>query len=773
MLPTSSQQEVSRDPRRTPPKMAWTENSPTDKETITKKSKVVAFFQEKWRAVKRSISGRGNEVVSIHIVQEEDEPQPGPSGLGPAHSGEGANTRVADPSPADQQTKPKKNLWQVVKRAFTVSRRDNKKVSTQPDQQSDKPQHGKPVPQPTLYKRHVFHKRPVPHPSDPKPPRGLYLSDPRPAGFFKNFEERYGSLYRIAGTCHSTEFCGTRISDGKKVGIRYVSKGQDDRFITIPGYDKPLQSELALNVLLSKGPRTQHVEQMYEWFDTEDLIIMIMEDLQPFKTLRQHVRDNKSLLSEDMARKLIIQAVKGEKECLDRGVYHQNLSFLSVLINPETLKLHVTDFHEGTFVGTADISQYSGKGFPVEFNKRARYIAEKSMVWSLGSLLFWMLLGHEPYFNADRKATEELIFEYTVRLTPKPEKKINPIKRALKHVWKTLSKHIYCPQLSKLRPKRRPKGERASLSKECQDLLSRCLNHNEVHRPTLQQILEHEWFRVELEPKPSCPLPKHVVRHRPRLFRNQFEREGELVVGRMFECNRKLDGQKFLIKHIKKSVFDKRVMLREYNMCLDTELALNLVMQQKPRCHNMLMMQNAFRHKKGHLLVFRDPGRFTSLELFIKSNRGRLSEEKAREIMVQAAMAVKDCLDRGVYLEDITLSNFLVVEETHKLLLHNLRKGKLVDTEFDNSQYRGKALPVEFKKRERYMAEASVVRALGRVLYTMVYGGRLCVTKRSSISGECQDLITRCLNKRVICRATLQELLEHEWFRVNLLNCKK
>lgn len=47
-----------------------------------------------------------------------------------------------------------------------------------------------------------------------------------------------------------------------------------------------------------------------------------MEDLRPFKTFEEFIQDEKSLLSEDMARKFMIQAVMAEKECLDRGVFH-------------------------------------------------------------------------------------------------------------------------------------------------------------------------------------------------------------------------------------------------------------------------------------------------------------------------------------------------------------------------------------------------------------------------------------------------------------------
>ncbi|XP_057191151.1 serine/threonine-protein kinase pim-3-like [Triplophysa rosa] len=321
--------------------------------------------------------------------------------------------------------------------------------------------------------------------------------------------------------------------------------------------------------------------------------------------------------------------------------------------------------------------------------------------------------------------------------------------------------------------------ERFSLSGECQDLLSRCLNLSEVHRATLQQILEHEWFQVQLEPKPPCPLPQHKALPTPHGFTGQYEKGESLKFGRMWSCTRKVDGQNFIMKHSEHSGFDPRVFLADYNRCMDTEVGLNVVMKRIPSSHGVLLMESAVKDTLGgHILVFRHPGPCKSLKKFLKCKGGRVSEHMAREFMVQAAMAVKDCIDRGVYHEDITLGNFLVNTETRQLLLHNFSKGQLVDTEYDSSLYRGKALPVEFKKRERYLAEASVVSALGCMLYTMVNGGRPRVTKRgcgtdkltfrSSLSTECQDLIIRCLNQKVIHRATIQELLEHEWFQVDL-----
>lgn len=68
----------------------------------------------------------------------------------------------------------------------------------------------------------------------------------------------------------------------------------------------------------------------------------------------------------------------------------------------------------------------------MEYKKRARYIAEVETVWSLGTLLYMMLVGHEPYWDEDRKATETLIFEYTASKAPPTQKEKHSFKQKFK-----------------------------------------------------------------------------------------------------------------------------------------------------------------------------------------------------------------------------------------------------------------------------------------------------------------------------------------------------
>ncbi|XP_016368016.1 serine/threonine-protein kinase pim-2-like [Sinocyclocheilus rhinocerous] len=72
----------------------------------------------------------------------------------------------------------------------------------------------------------------------------------------------------------------------------------------------------------------------------------------------------------------------------------------------------------------------------------------------------------------------------------------------------------------------------------------------------------------------------------------------------------------------------------------------------------------------------------------------------------------------------------------------------------------------------KYHAGPTTVWSLGAVLYSMVTGNQTGfdrmianVTIDHTLSRECQDLINRCLTRDPAERATLEEILQHEWFQ--------
>lgn len=108
-----------------------------------------------------------------------------------------------------------------------------------------------------------------------------------------------------------------------------------------------------------KAPRSQHILQMYQWFDEPERYILILEHPHPCMTLQEFIWHNGGRLDEVLACGLMYQAVLAVKHCLDRGVYHNDIKLDNILVNTETLQLKLIDFGCGFLL----YSGYEGRQY--------------------------------------------------------------------------------------------------------------------------------------------------------------------------------------------------------------------------------------------------------------------------------------------------------------------------------------------------------------------------------------------------------------------------
>nr|XP_055031032.1 uncharacterized protein pimr179 isoform X2 [Misgurnus anguillicaudatus] len=257
--------------------------------------------------------------------------------------------------------------------------------------------------------------------------------------------ETYYNLGNILGQgTFGSVYEATRISDGKEVAIKFIRKCVGDRTLAIPGYPDPLITEVALLVKMSEPPLSPNVIQMFESFEDDEKIAIVMEYPQPCITLKDGITD-REMLCEEVARILMGQAVQAVIDCIDHDVVHTDIHPGNILINTDTLDLKLIDFSCGQLFTSDvyDISQYVGNQeyCPPEVTERKKFHAISANVWSLGLLLFEMVNGCLP-----DPESEEVLF-------------VNP-----------------------------------DLSEACQDIIRWCLAHDPDDRPTLHQILQHSWF---------------------------------------------------------------------------------------------------------------------------------------------------------------------------------------------------------------------------------------------------------------------------------------
>nr|XP_055023504.1 uncharacterized protein LOC129413743 [Misgurnus anguillicaudatus] len=231
---------------------------------------------------------------------------------------------------------------------------------------------------------------------------------------------------------------GIRKSDGTPVAIKRISKRKNKSPIQIPGYPKPLITEVALMLKLRDAPSCTNVIQLYDWYETKHLYILVLEYPLHSESLLKFVsREEK--LSENTARHLMRQAVLAVQHCLDNGVFHADIHCGNFLVQQSTMSLKLIDFGAGRYLTHDDgYDSYDFRGASCCIEK---FEAMRKNVWALGNVLSFMV--HGSFVDSRNRRTMN------------------------------------------------------RLSKEISDLLRGCLAKNPSDRPTLKQILDHDWFKTK------------------------------------------------------------------------------------------------------------------------------------------------------------------------------------------------------------------------------------------------------------------------------------
>ncbi|XP_062842825.1 serine/threonine-protein kinase pim-1-like [Trichomycterus rosablanca] len=270
-----------------------------------------------------------------------------------------------------------------------------------------------------------------------------------------NHKESFDSQYSTGkllgkGGCGSV-YEGVCKADGKQVAIKYVSKTHYQRFTTIPEETDSLPVEVAFMQMVSRPPCSPHVLKLLEWFDTPQQHILILERPVPCIDLL-HLVTSKDKLSMELARHIMWQVVLATRHCHDRGVLHRDIKLQNVLINTDTLEVKLIDFGCGDLLKETPYKTFAGTRLyaPPEWITIEEYHGCPAAVWSLGVLLFLLVCGRLPFRTNKQIVDGRLFFKHGV-------------------------------------------------SKACSSLIEKCLQKNPSKRPSLEEILQDEWFEKERE----------------------------------------------------------------------------------------------------------------------------------------------------------------------------------------------------------------------------------------------------------------------------------
>ncbi|XP_051738270.1 aurora kinase A-like isoform X12 [Ctenopharyngodon idella] len=293
------------------------------------------------------------------------------------------------------------------------------------------------------------------------PPPDLEPSaDPEPSpdhSRVKTNNESFESLFNVGEMIGSGGFGrvyeGTRKFDGKKVAIKRIRKTANNRYLDIPGHPEPLVTEVALLLMMRQEPISPYIIQLYNWFEHPRKFTLVMEYPEPCESLLDFIIRHPQL-DETTARVIMRQAVLAVQHCIEHGVFHNDVHAQNFLLKKNTLELKLIDFGCGQLFSSDGYESNIYLGLldycPPEVFAEPRFHAVAANVWALGVLLYEMVNACSPFWDRMEIKQAKVTFQNT------------------------------------------------NLSKECSDLISQCLTRDPTKRPTLEQILQHQWIRNDL-----------------------------------------------------------------------------------------------------------------------------------------------------------------------------------------------------------------------------------------------------------------------------------
>ncbi|XP_073781912.1 uncharacterized protein pimr209 [Danio rerio] len=232
---------------------------------------------------------------------------------------------------------------------------------------------------------------------------------------------------------------------------------------------------------------------------------------------------------------------------------------------------------------------------------------------------------------------------------------------------------------------------------------------------------------------------------------------GSGAYGTVKLARRRFDGQKVAVKFLKKNTWDKFINVPGCAKPLVAEVAVNLLLRKSQSPH-IVQMIDWYEEPEKYILIMEYPDPCETLEMFISGKGGSLGETVARGLFRQVVLAAKHCADQSIFHKDIKSDNILINTDTLQLKLIDFGCSELIMN------------PTSIN-HEWAMKEA--ICSLRNLLIEMVSGGQhfmSFLTRKDDqlipgYSKEFQDLITQCHKKDDGGRATLEQILQHQWLQ--------
>ncbi len=211
-----------------------------------------------------------------------------------------------------------------------------------------------------------------------------------------------------------------------------------------------VDEQILREVLAMKGLVHPHIARLYEVIVYGDRVFLVMEHC-PLGDLRRFI-NRRGSLSEQQAREFVGHMASGVKKMHRMDLIHRDLKLENLVID-SNFRLKIADFGCARRQISKSLNTITGSyayGAP-ELFRGDEYDGKKTDVWSMGVILYAMVVGKLPF--SDRGRLRSLLWERT----------------QVPHLPRCLSFH-------------------------CCDLIKKMLTYNPNERISVDALLSHRWM---------------------------------------------------------------------------------------------------------------------------------------------------------------------------------------------------------------------------------------------------------------------------------------
>lgn len=274
-------------------------------------------------------------------------------------------------------------------------------------------------------------------------------------GFLDNRADQYEPIRKLCEGSFGKVILASHKLSGVLVAVKSISKSTIFQAFTLNG-QKYEEIEIMEKICRGMSPHLLDLIEAFEDSDSFFIVTKFMQgmDLQSYLSL-----PNAQPRDEALARHLMSQLVEGVHAMHSLDIVHRDLKLENVLMadSKPLAKLKISDFGSSFTMTNGKLSRFriGTPGYTSPELIQGLAYGKSVDIFALGCMLHVMLTFQVPFWHENKEKRSQRVCE-------------EPI-------------DVESPELFWLTP-------------ACKDLLKKLLTKDPAQRPTIQQVMDHEWF---------------------------------------------------------------------------------------------------------------------------------------------------------------------------------------------------------------------------------------------------------------------------------------